>query len=554
MLPVVTAAQMRALDAATIEGIGLPGVVLMENAGRAVARAIEQLVSGRRGIPGGGVAPRSLGGTQLPRRALPPGRLDGRLAAVVAVVCGAGNNGGDGYVIARCLREAGMDVTVYLAIRAEAVTGDARLHLAVYEKMGGAVEPIADDEALAAHRDAIAGADVVVDAVFGTGLARAVQGRYQDIIETINRCPGHRVAVDIPSGLSADTGQVLGVAVAATCTVTMAFHKIGLVTSPGFAHCGQVRVAEIGIPASLAETHGVRTYLLEAADMAPLLPAVPVLAHKNRRGHVLAVAGSPGKRGAGRLLTWAALRTGAGLATLASPWAGGEVHAPDPVMTAALDLDGPDRPDTAGEPVWIADQLRALAQGKQALAVGPGMPTTAGGRALVQAALAALDLPLVLDADALNHVGTELWRVAAARAPVVLTPHPGEAARLLGCSAADIQADRMAAARALAAGTGAVVVLKGARTLVAHRDVVTINPTGHAALATAGSGDVLTGIIAALLAQGMEAVDAARLGVYLHGITGELAAADLGPRSVTAADLADRMPAAMARLEAAGSC
>ncbi|GAB4533901.1 MAG: NAD(P)H-hydrate dehydratase [Haliangiales bacterium] len=524
---VVTAEEMRALDQETISGIGLPGVVLMENAGRAVARVVEELMAPAQ--PAGASARGAAGlGEPVPR---------------IAVVCGAGNNGGDGYVIARCLREAGMHVTVYLASKRDLVKGDALLHLDVYENTGGLLVSIADEATLFTHAERIRGADVVVDAIFGTGLGREVRGRYRKIIEVINQCRDHRVAVDIPSGLSADTGAVLGCAVNATHTVTMGFLKIGLATAPGFPHCGEVRVAEIGIPVALAEKHGIRTALIEADDVRPLLPARDILTHKNRRGHVLAVAGSPGKRGAARLLAWAALRTGAGLATIAAPWVGGEIMAPDPVMTETLDPDQPE-PD-AGQ------ALAALARGKQVLAMGPGMPTSAGGRALVESALAELDIPMVLDADALNHIGTQLDLVAAARAPVIMTPHPGEAARLLGSTSAEVQKDRVGAARAIAARSDAIVVLKGARTLVCVDDFVTINPSGHEALATAGAGDVLTGMIAALIAQGVPPPDAARLGVYLHGVVGERAANQLGPHSVTAADLPEHVPAALAAIAGA---
>ncbi|ACY16107.1 bifunctional ADP-dependent NAD(P)H-hydrate dehydratase/NAD(P)H-hydrate epimerase [Haliangium ochraceum] len=527
---VVTAEEMQALDRETIEGIGLPGVVLMENAGRAVVRIIEDLLAHDGKWSG------DSGRSALTRDA----SVSGRPAPRIAVVCGGGNNGGDGYVIGRCLREAGMHVTVYMAARREAVKGDARRHLDVYENAGGLLVSVTDEASLFTHAERIRNAEVVVDAVFGTGLTREVSGHYRKIIETINQCGGHRVAVDIPSGLSADTGEVLGIAVNATCTVTMAFLKVGLATTPGCARCGDLHVAEIGIPDALAEKHGIRTALIEPDDLTPLLPADDAVVHKNRRGHVLAVAGSPGKRGAGRLVAWSALRAGAGLVTLASPWTSGEVYAPDPVMTEAFDAEAAD----------ALERLLALAEGKQVVAMGPGMPTSEGARDLVHAALAELEVPMVLDADALNHIGTHLERVATAKAPIILTPHPGEAARLLGRSSAAVQKDRVGAARALAARSDAIVVLKGARTLVCVDDFVTVNPSGHPALATAGTGDVLTGLIASLVAQGVSPADAARLGVFLHGRVGEYAAAALSSRGVTSADLAEHMPRAMNNLAA----
>jgi NAD(P)H-hydrate epimerase len=385
-----------------------------------------------------------------------------------------------------------------------------------------------------------------VDALFGTGLSRPVTGHLASVIEAINACEGSRVAVDIPSGLSADTGEVLGTTVSAACTVTMAFLKVGLVSSPGYVHCGKVHVAEIGIPRKLAVEAGVSTFLLESDDVAAMVPPLGAEDHKNRRGHLLAIAGSPGKRGAGRLVSWAALRAGAGLVTLASPWAGGEVEIPDPVMTAELDI-GADSATAALE------KLAALAAGKQALAIGPGMLTCAGGRALVMAVLSSTGVPAVLDADALNHLAGNLDAAARATCPLVLTPHPGEAARLLQTTSAQVQGDRVAGARELAARTRAVVVLKGARTVICDgrqpSRPVYINPTGNAGLATAGTGDVLTGIIGGLLAQGVDAGQAAQLGVYIHGRAGDLATAGYHPRSLTAADLADRLPEVYAELD-----
>ncbi len=502
---VVTSSEMRALDRATIDEIGLPGAVLMENAGRAVAH-------------------------NLLARTTPLGH--------VAVVCGSGNNGGDGYVIARYLRAAGVSATVYLAARHEQLVGDAALHLAVYEQCGGVVCSVPDAASLAEHKAAIEAADVIVDCLFGTGLARPVEGNYRALIELVNRAHAHVVAVDIPSGLSADTGHALGVAVQADHTITMAFLKVGLAVSPGFASCGTVSVADIGIPRDLARLQNIGLAELEARDAASMLPALSPLDHKGRRGNVLVIAGSPGKRGAGRLTSWAALRSGAGLVTVAMDAARQDVVAPDPIMTAALDADA------AG----ALDVLRAISRNRDVVAMGPGMAPGDGGRQLVHAALRELTCPVVLDADALNHLAGDTERVASAVPPVVLTPHPGEAARLLGCTAADIEADRVAAVRELAEASRAVVILKGARTLIcdggAGDGFATVNPTGGPALATAGTGDVLTGLVAALIGQGAPLVSAARCGAYVHGLAADLAADALGDRSVTASDVLDSIPTA----------
>jgi NAD(P)H-hydrate epimerase len=501
MKPVVTAIEMRALDRATIEEIGLPGAVLMETAGRAVADAAAPLAA----------------------------------AGHVAVVCGPGNNGGDGFVAARVLRERGADAVVYLACPREAVRGDARLHLEALERSGGVVRDLSTASYLEEHGAAIAGAAVVVDALFGTGLTRAVEGHAAAVIARIDQASGTVVAADLPSGIDADTGGVLGVAVTADVTVTMGALKVGLASAPGFVHAGEVRVAEIGIPRALIVAQGARAGLIDEGDARAMAPRPGPLDHKGTRGHVLVVGGSPGRRGAARLAASAALRAGAGLVTLAGAGPG-EVAAADPVMTASCD---------------DAVALAGLVAGKDAIVIGPGMQRGAAGRALVDAALDA-GAPVVLDADALNHLGTDLARVAAATAPAILTPHPGEAARLLGVTVAAIEADRLAAVRRLAGASRAIVVLKGARTLVCDGtlgdEFVSINPTGAPALATGGTGDVLAGAIGALLAQGLAPADAARLGVWVHGVAGELAGGALGTRGATATDVTDRLGVVLAAL------
>jgi NAD(P)H-hydrate epimerase len=341
------------------------------------------------------------------------------------------------------------------------------------------------------------------------------------------------LAVDIPSGLDADTGRTLGTAVIAERTVTMGALKIALVGAPGFARCGEVEVADIGIPAALIASTSVGVSVVEAADIARSLPHPQALDHKGRRGHVVVVGGSPGMRGAGRLAAAAALRAGAGLCTLAAE---GDLEAPDSVMTRSL---------PAG------NGLAALIAGKAAVVIGPGLGHTPTAAAWVGEVLAA-GVPVVLDADALNVLALDPVAIARAAGPVVVTPHPGEASRLLGVTTAEIEADRVAAARALAAKTRAVVVLKGARTLVcdgaAGDGLCSINPTGGPALATGGSGDVLAGTIGALLAQGLSAVDAARAGVFVHGAAGDALAQSHGDRGVVSSDLPEAVAVAIRSL------
>jgi ADP-dependent NAD(P)H-hydrate dehydratase / NAD(P)H-hydrate epimerase len=499
MRPVVTAAEMRALDRATIEDIGIPALTLMETAGRAVAHVASEMLHER---------------------------------GHVAVVCGPGNNGGDGFVAARVLRDSGIDAAVYLAVSRASIRGDAAAHLAILERAGGLVRMCDTPQLLGEVSDEIAGAALAIDALFGVGLARPVEGHLADVISLVNHA-NRVLAVDIPSGLAADTGRVLGGCVRADTTVTMGALKIALVSAPGFAHCGAIDVADIGIPSGVLATQAVRAGLVEEADVAGWLPHAQLLDHKGSRGHVLIIGGMPGMRGAARLCANATLRSGAGLVTLATA---GEVIADDSVMTRAL-------PTNLGE----------LVTGKSAIVIGPGLGQSEPAAGWVGEVLAS-GVPAVLDADALNlvagidpggpsesgrlHLGEALKQAAG---PVVLTPHPGEAARLLGITAAEVEADRLAAARALATRSHAVVVLKGARTIVCDGtlgdDYCSINPTGGPELATGSSGDVLAGVIGALLAQGAAAADAARAGVYIHGLAGERLAAEHGSRGVISSDL-----------------
>lgn len=480
---------MRALDRATSAEVGLPGLVMMETAGRAVAAAAQAL----RGARGGRIA----------------------------VVCGPGNNGGDGYVVARVLRAHGVDVACYRAGDRTAVTGDAATQLAVLEKSGGRVVDIATPAGLAAIGDGITGAAVAVDALFGVGLARDITGHLAEVVAQINRARA-RLAVDVPSGLDADTGRTLGACVRADVTVSTGPLKIAHVSAPGFAACGRVEVCEIGVPAARIEA-AATAWLVEEVDVARWLPRGTPLDHKGTRGHVLVVGGAPEMRGAGRLAAEAALRAGAGLVTLAGD---GDVAAPDSIMTAGL----------AGGA--LGDRLR----GKRAVVIGPGLGSSAVARARVDEVLAS-GVAAVLDADALNLLAADLPALAGARGPVVVTPHPGEAARLLGSTTAEVEADRVTAARGLVERTRATVVLKGARTIIAFGAAGSAPATcwivaaGSPALGTGGSGDVLAGTIGALLAQGVPPAEAAAIAVFAHGRAGEQLAQIHGERGVVSSDL-----------------
>ncbi|MSP60647.1 MAG: NAD(P)H-hydrate dehydratase [Myxococcales bacterium] len=506
-MKVVTAAEMRALDRQAIETIGVPGVVLMESAGRAVADLVAGLVQPLAG-------------------------------ARVVVVAGSGNNGGDGFVVARHLKNRGAEVAVVLVAAPGKVEGDARVHLEAARRSGVPIHDGLAGPEFAAAAALVDGAELVVDALLGTGATRPVEGHLAVVVARINASRGLRVAIDLPSGLDADRGHPLGICVAAHHTVTFAFPKLGLVTSPGFLHAGALHVADIGIPPSLAGS--LRRVLLDEGCLAELRRPRDPSSHKGTHGHALIIAGSLGHVGAALLAGEGCARAGAGLVTIASP---DEAHA----ALAAQAVEGmtsPFGPEPV-DPVEAWKALEPLLHGKRAIAFGPGVPRTPGMRAILERLLAAWAGPLVVDADGLNLLAEDLAPLGHTAAKVVLTPHPAEMGRLAGIPTAEVQADRVAVAEAFAAHHGAVVVLKGARTLIAAPDGRTaVNPTGNPGMATGGTGDVLTGVVCALLAGGCAPFEAACAGVYLHGRAGDLARDARGEVGLLARDLVAELPRA----------
>ncbi len=498
---------MRARDHHTIETLGVSGELLMESAGRAVAGEALALGAARRGV---------------------------------LVVCGAGNNGGDGLVAARHLHLLGVRVRVALLGRAADLHGDAAGNLARARAVG---VPFSAAEAAAGD------GEIVVDAIFGTGLSRAVEGdaaRAIDRIRSARRAAGARVlAVDLPSGLSADTGQALGVCVEADVTITLGLPKVGLALEPGRTLAGRIRVARIGI-ADDAPGAGTAALLWTRAGASAQLPPRPPAGHKGSFGHVLVVAGSEGKTGAAALAALGAGRAGAGLVTIACPSSLNDIL--ETKCTEAMTVPVA---ETEGRSLAAAAEkaLLALAEARDVVALGPGIGTDAETVALVRALAPALARPLVLDADGLNALASDPSRLKARRHPTIVTPHPGEAARLLGREVREINADRLGVASAVSERTGAVVVLKGAATVTAAPDGrVIVNPTGGPILASGGTGDVLTGVIAGLLAQGLPPFEAAALGAYLHGLAADRLAERLGPAGGLAEDVAAMIPVAMERL------
>jgi ADP-dependent NAD(P)H-hydrate dehydratase / NAD(P)H-hydrate epimerase len=508
---VVNADQMREADRRTIEDIGVPSAVLMENAGRQVVSAMEAAFE--------------------------------RLAdARVAVLAGRGNNGGDGFVVARVLWQAGVDVQVYVVGSAADIRGDARLNLDILGRLGLDVVEILTSQDWELHGAEVLRRDIVVDALFGTGLKTPLAGLAETIAEDLNASAVPVVAVDLPSGLSADDPAPVGPVVEASLTVTFAAPKLPLMLPPGEDAAGSVVVADIGIPpVVIEELAGPRIEAILAADVRPLVQARARDAHKGHFGHVLVVAGSRGRTGAAHLGAVAALRSGAGLATVATPASCLPIIASmgAEYMTLALD----ELPDGTVARDAVA---AVLAGGQDVIAAGPGLGTAPDQAAFVTALLERASARLVLDADALTVLaGNPSALRGTPDRPVVITPHPGEMARLVGLTVPEVQRNRLGVARDFATAHHVYVILKGYRTLVATPEgVVYINPTGNPGMATGGSGDVLTGMIAGWLAQGLGVTAACLLGVYLHGAAGDRAAADLGEVAMTAGDIVAQLGAA----------
>ncbi|ROH87874.1 NAD(P)H-hydrate dehydratase [Stagnimonas aquatica] len=481
---VYSARQSRSLDERAQQQLGVPGYTLMQRAGAACWAELRKMSGGA-----------------------PPDCLH--------VLCGSGNNGGDGYVLARLALAAGWPLRVW-QVGAAPSRGDAVRALDDWHQAGGREQ--------AWHADALVDGGrlvLIADAIFGTGLSRPVEGAAAEAIAAINAASeaGARVlAVDLPSGLDADHGRPLGLAVRAQRTLSFIAHKAGGFLGAGPDHCGVLRLDRLELPDPLFAEEAPLFRLLQAGELRAALPPRPREAHKGASGHALLLAGGEGMAGAALMAGRAALRCGAGLVSVLTHagHAGALVAAQPELMVAG----------------WTpSEDLGTKLAAAKAIALGPGLGQGVWGRALYSAARSG-ETPTVLDADALNLLAEQPLRLSA---NTVLTPHPGEAARLLGCGTAEVQADRLAAVQALRARYGAVVVLKGAGSLVAGEQLW-LCPYGNPGMAVGGMGDALTGVILGLLAQGLGAEDAARLGVLIHALAGD-AAARGGPRGLLPSDL-----------------
>lgn len=514
---ILNAEQMREADRRTIHDIGIPSLVLMENAGRQVAAALESLYA------------------DLAERH-------------VAVICGKGNNGGDGFVVARTLQQRDVAVSVFLVGQVAEVRGDARVNLEILGRLGLTVVEIADEGQWELHVSQVSASDLIVDALFGTGLKAPLSGIYETIVADINELGIPVVSIDLPSGMSADTADLIGDAIDASVTVTLGAPKLPLVLPPAEQQSGEVVIADIGIPADVIDgLDGPWVELMTREQMRAIVTPRAQDSHKGDFGRVLIVAGSRGKTGAAALAAHGALRSGAGLLTVATPASCQAIVAG--YVAECMTLGVEETPEGTVCPEAIEG---LLAQDIDVLAVGPGLGRGDAVTTFVRALVEKSEVPLVLDADALNAFAGEADGLLGREGrDIIITPHPGEMARLVGCSVEDVQANRLGIARDFATSHRVYVVLKGYRTLIAGPDGhVFVNPTGSPGMATGGTGDVLTGMVAGWLAQLLDAEAACRIAVYLHGAAGELADADEGEVSMTAGDLASHIGDAILELTA----
>jgi len=520
VIKVVTAKEMQELDRRAGAEYGIPSLLLMENAG---AETVREMV----------------------------GAFPGLLRSRVVILCGRGNNGGDGFVVARHLLERGAAVETFLLARRDDVKGDARVNLEILEKMGAAPKEVTTGEGVRALAEPVASADVVVDALLGTGTQGPAKGLFVAAIEIVNRAGRPVVAVDLPSGLSADESEPQGPVIRATLTVTFALPKRCLLLYPAANYAGTVRVVHIGIPSLLCRDPKIPVGLLEMLDVARALPRRDPAAHKGTFGHVLVIAGSVGKTGAAALTALAAQRVGAGLVTLAIPQSLNDIMEVKltEVMTEPV-------PETEARTIAreALPRLLALAEGKSAVAIGPGLSTHPSTQKLVRELLPSLKLPIVLDADGINALAGQADLLAGAGSPVILTPHPGELSRLLGIPRDEALRRRIPLVQETASRLNVILVLKMARTVIASPagDVVIV-PTGNPGMASGGTGDVLTGLLAGLLGQGVSPGLSAQAGTFIHGLAGDLAAERLGQEAMLAGDLLEEVPKAIDRVKAHAS-
>ncbi len=509
-MKVATAEEMMELDRKAIEAYRIPGIVLMENAGRGAAEVISKTFP------------------DLHKKK-------------IAIIAGKGNNGGDGFVIARYLLNNGIPVKVYLLTDPKGLRGDAETNFNVFHRMKGEVISVpSSKEYIKVKRD-LERFDILVDGIFGTGLDAEVRGYYREVIDHLNTLQKPMVAVDIPSGLDADTGKPLGAAIRASLTITFGLPKIGHLIPPGIDYVGEVKVIDIGIPKRLVEEEKIPTYLLEKEEIQKWLsiPRNPD-SHKGDYGHLLVVAGSVGKTGAAAMACQAALRMGAGLVTLAIPKSLNGIM--ETKLTEVMTEPLPETPKQTLSLRAFSTIVR-LCENKRAVVIGPGLGTYKETQLLVLKLIRTLDLPIVLDADGITALTIQPKTLPVSNRSLVLTPHPGEMAKLVRSQVKEVLEDRVGLSRNFSQSQHVHLVLKGHPSLISTpKGEIFINPTGNPGMATAGAGDVLTGMIGGLVCQGFDILLSLQMAVYLHGSAGDEGTKEKGEKSLIASDIIEKIP------------
>ncbi len=509
-MKVATAEQMQELDRRSIENYKIPGIVLMENAGRGAAEVISKTFP------------------NIQRWK-------------VAVISGKGNNGGDGFVIARHLMNQGVVVKVFLLTDPRALRGDAETNYQVFYRMKGEVLPVPSSKDYQRIKKDLEKFDLLVDGIFGTGLDAEVRGYYREVIDHLNTLQKPIVAIDIPSGLDANTGKPLGTAIKATLTITFGLPKIGLLISPGLDYAGEVKVIDIGIPKKLVDEEKIQTFLLEGNEIRKWVSTRRrPESHKGDYGHLLVLAGSVGKTGAAAMACEAALRMGAGLVTLAIP------KSLNPIMEVKLtEVMTEPLPETPKQTLSLRayNSILRLCENKSAVVIGPGIGTFKETQALILKLVKSLEIPMIIDADGITALSTQPKIFPLTNRNLILTPHPGEMARLIRSTPKEIQGDRIGVSRNFAQSNHLYLVLKGHRTLIATpKGDIFINPTGNPGMASGGTGDVLTGMIGGLVCQGLDLLTSLQIAVYLHGWAGDEVAREIGETSLVATDILRKIP------------
>lgn len=511
MIPLVSGSVMKAIDQKAIEIWGISGLVLMENAGRAVVDSIEEEV----------------------------GSVEGKR---FVIVCGKGNNGGDGFVITRHLLNRGAKVDCLLLGELSQLKGDARTNAVILQNAGITIRETTKLDEIS---PIISTAPFIVDAIFGTGLSAPPTGIFAQTIQLINQSSAYVISVDLPSGLDADTGKVFEPTVKAHLTITMGIPKYGLILYQGKSFAGKLRIADIGIPKSLIEQQA-DTFLVTESDIRQILPRRRPDGHKGTFGTCLVIAGARGYSGAACLTAMAAIRAGAGLVRVAFP------QSLAPIIEArVIEPVKHPLPETTDATLSLdaASPILDLAADATSIAIGPGISTHQETKKLIREILPQLNKPMVIDADAINNLVDAEETLKQCSAPLILTPHPGELSRLIGVAPNEINNRRIEIARETARNFNCVLVLKGAPTVIATpQGKVFVNNTGNSGLGSGGTGDVLTGLIAGLLAQGASPLDASLIGVFLHGKTADIAAQELTEYCLIAGDLLQFLPRAFAEL------